>query len=149
MSRAHPFPKAGSGAEIHSQCGAICWRRKHGKLQVLLVTTRTRHRWIIPKGWVEPGRSPARTAADEAWEEAGARGRMGKACIGLFGYTKLGDGKDPDLPVMVSVFALKVTSLSERFPERKERRRRWFTPKRAAEKVQEPELRALLMRFAP
>lgn len=149
MSRGHPAPKAADGDGLRSQCGALCWRRKQGKLEVLLVTSRTRQRWIIPKGWPEAGLSPARSAEKEAWEEGGARGRAGKDCLGLFGYTKLGDGKIPDVPVMVSVFPLRVTSLAKAWPEMKERRRRWFTPKRAAEKVQEVELRALLRRFAP
>ncbi|WP_371514877.1 NUDIX domain-containing protein [Brevundimonas denitrificans] len=35
-------------------------------------------RWIFPKGMVEDDMTPARSAAKEAWEEAGVRGDIGK-----------------------------------------------------------------------
>ena len=38
--------------------------------------------------------------------------------------------------------------LSDEFPERDDRRRRWFRPRKAATRVAEPELRALLEGFA-
>jgi hypothetical protein len=43
------------------------------------------------------------------------------------------------------VFGLRVAELKGKFPERKERRRKWFDFEKAARKVIEPELRALLL----
>lgn len=130
-----------------TQYGAVCYRRKHGKVQVLLITSRTRRRWIIPKGWPIKKASPPEAARIEAWEEAGVRGKVDERGVGLFSYVKQGDGKAPDLPCMVTVFALKVTSLAKEFPERTHRRRKWFSPKQAAKKVAEPELREILRGF--
>jgi hypothetical protein len=45
----------------------------------------------------------------------------------------------------VQVFGLRVAKLRDKFPERKERRRKWFGVEKAARKVAEPELRALLL----
>jgi fumarate hydratase class II len=42
-------------------------------------------------------------------------------------------------------FGLRVAELKGKFPERKERRRKWFDFEKAARKVIEPELRALLL----
>ncbi|HEY3622474.1 MAG TPA: NUDIX domain-containing protein [Roseiarcus sp.] len=46
-------------------------------LEILLVTTRQSKRWIIPKGWPIKGLRPAKSAAREAFEEAGVRGPVG------------------------------------------------------------------------
>jgi len=45
---------------------------------------------------------------------------------------------------VVAVYPLQVKALRERFPERGQRRRKWFSPKKAARKVAEPDLRGLL-----
>ncbi|EKD60281.1 MAG: hypothetical protein ACD_54C00837G0001 [uncultured bacterium] len=42
------------------------------------------------------------------------------------------------------MFALRVNKLVDKFPERKQRRRKWFSAEKAARKVNEPELRQLL-----
>ncbi|MFV0359625.1 NUDIX hydrolase [Tropicimonas sp.] len=127
-----------------SQYGALCYRMMHGEPQVLLITSRTRRRWIIPKGWPMKDISSAETARTEAWEEGGVRGKVIDRCIGFFSYVKQGDGDGPDQPCMVSVFPLKVKSLAGRYPEHKQRKRKWFSPKQASKKVAEPELRTLL-----
>ena len=57
-------------------------------LEILLVTTRQSRQWIIPKGWPIKGLRPAKSAAREAFEEAGVRGRVGAKSIGLFSLQK-------------------------------------------------------------
>ena len=44
---------------------------------VLLITTRARGRWTIPRGWPKPGVPDAQLAAREAFEEAGVEGEIG------------------------------------------------------------------------
>ena len=79
----------------------------------------------------------------EAWEEAGVRGVVSDEPLSFYSYEKtLADA--PCLPCLVTVFPMHVTGLAARFPERKERRRKWFSPDKAAKRVAEPELRALL-----
>lgn len=135
--------------DLRTQYGALCYRMMRGKVQVLLITSRTRRRWIIPKGWPMNDRSPAEAASLEAWEEAGVSGKVSGDVVGYFTYTKYGDGGAPDLPCVVCVFPLKVKSLAKEFPERHERRRKWFSPKQASKKVAEPDLRQLLRDFKP
>jgi len=49
----------------------------------------------------------------------------------------------------VAVFPLKVTRKFNQWPEETERKRQWFSPKKAASKVQEPELKRILTTFDP
>lgn len=130
-----------------NQFAALCWRMHRGRVEVLLITSRDTGRWVIPKGWPVAGKSPAESAAQEAWEEAGVRGQEGQDALGLYTYDKL-RGAKAALPCAVSVFPLRVVALAARFPERKERRRRWFGADKAAKLVAEPELRALFQTLA-
>ncbi len=125
------------------QSGALCWRMHRGRVEVLLITSRETGRWVIPKGWAMAGLTPAQSAAREAWEEAGVKGEVDEAGLGLFRYDKVLP-VPPVVPCQVQVFALRVRALSDRFPERKQRRRKWFDALKAARKVNEPELRSLL-----
>ncbi|GHE02659.1 NUDIX hydrolase [Defluviimonas sp. 20V17] len=133
-----------------TQYGALCWRRRRGgsEIEVLLVSSRETGRWIIPKGWPIKGLGPSETARQEAYEEAGVNGKVSDACAGIYSYTKLlGPQRSNGVPCVVAVYPIRVSKLLDDFPEREERRRRWFSPKKAAQKVDEPELRALLREF--
>lgn len=127
-----------------TQVAALCWRKHRDGVEVLLITSRDTGRWVLPKGWPMAGRSAPEAAAIEAWQEAGAEGKVSDEMLGLFGYDKV-LGPDIAHPCMVSVYPLRVATLSRRFPERNERRRKWFSAEKAARKVLEPELRALLL----
>ncbi len=123
------------------QVAALCLRETTG--EVLLVTSRGTGRWIVPKGWPMPGRSLAGAAMQEAWEEAGAKGRIGEAEIGRYHYDK-----DQEhgfaIPVEVRVFPLYVEDLDDDFPEARQRERRWFAPDAAAGLVAETGLQRIL-----
>jgi 8-oxo-dGTP pyrophosphatase MutT (NUDIX family) len=54
----------------------------------LRFTSRKTKRWIIPKGWRIKGLKPAKSAAREAYEEAGLRGYVKTKAIGIFSYEK-------------------------------------------------------------
>lgn len=142
-------PEGTLAQEMRSQHGALCYRFVRGRPRVLLVTSRTRRRWIIPKGWPIADNTPSGTAAVEAWEEAGVRGKAKDICIGLYTYLKRGEDGAPDLPCVITVYPLKVKSLASEYPEQKQRRRKWFSLKEAARKVAEPELRRIIESFAP
>lgn len=133
---------------VRSQYGALCYRRDKGKLRILLITSRGSGRWIVPKGWPMPGRTPAAAAAQEAYEEAGVEGRLLDVCIGVFGYDKLLDDKKI-VRCAVAVFPIKVKRLLKTYPERGQRVRKWFTPKRAAQIVDEKDLRDIIRGFDP
>lgn len=133
---------------VRTQYAALCYRMSRDKPEVLLVTSRGTGRWLVPKGWPMSGHTPAETAAKEAWEEAGVIGKVKDTCLGLFSYQKvIEDGQD--LPCVVMVYPVTVKSLAVRFPEMGQRKRKWFTPKKAAQKVAEPELARILSDFDP
>ena len=126
------------------QVAALCWRGTDDGIEVLLVSSRTTRRWILPKGWPMPDRDGAGTALQEAWEEAGIRADGSPPVrIGRYRYRKRLTG---DVPVqtMVDIYAIRVIGLEDAFPEAGQRAREWFPPEQAATLVQEPELASLL-----
>ncbi len=134
--------------DVRTQFGALCWRLNNGKIQILLVTSKRSRRWIIPKGWPQDGATPAQAATTEAWEEAGVKGKVSTLCLGIYSYVKTLPGKE-NLPCVVAVFPIKVTSAAANWPERRKRRRKWVSPRKAAALGQERELAGLLMNFEP
>lgn len=134
---------------VRTQFAALCFRRKGSETEVLLITSRTTRRWIVPKGWPMAGLTPVEAAEREAWEEAGVKGRIAPACLGIYSYTKLLEDDEDDLPCVVALFPLRVDTLATRFPERRERQRKWFSLKKAAARVDEPELAQIILNFRP
>jgi 8-oxo-dGTP pyrophosphatase MutT (NUDIX family) len=133
--------------EPRSQFAALPWRRAgDGGIQVLLITSRETRRWVIPKGWPIKGMSSAKSAAREAFEEAGVVGKIAKAPIGSFAYDKrLRNGRLQH--VRVAVFALQVEREREAYLEKGQREKLWLPAAEAAERVEEPELAALIRAF--
>lgn len=135
--------------EILSQHAAICYRhtgRSDGSIEVLLITSRDSGRWVIPKGWPMGKKKPHEVAGQEAWEEAGVRGRIRKRPWGQYTYVKKLDSGEW-VPVIVQVHLIDVREMDEEFPERYQRRLEWFSPAVAASCVGEPELRGLITRL--
>jgi len=129
------------------QTAALPLRWNSGKPRVLMITSRETGRWVIPKGWLMKGKKPWETARIEACEEAGALGEVQAKPIGTYHYVKiLPRGKSCQCKVFV--FPLFVERLKKNWKERDERSRRWFSAKKAAKLVSEPELSALLLEIA-
>jgi phosphohistidine phosphatase len=128
-------------AWYYRQSAAIPVRRSADGVQVLLVTSRSGKRWIVPKGIVEKQLTPAESAAKEAWEEAGVRGALLPGPIGSYRYEKWGG------TCTVEVFVLRVEEWADQWPE-PERRRRWAGLEEAAGEVREPDLAALVRTVA-
>jgi len=137
-----------AACDVREQHAALCYRVVDGKPEVLLITTRGTGRWMLPKGWPIAGKTGAETAAQEAWEEAGVRGKCGKPNIAQFYYLKtVEDG--PDIPCVITVHLLVVKQLERQYPEAGQRRRKWFSPRKAASKVDVPGLAQILQDFNP
>ncbi len=131
------------------QIAALPWRRTaSGQIEVLLVSTRETHRWVIPKGWPMAGLSDAEAAAREAYEEAGIHGTISETVLGHFDYDKRRKN-DRLVPVRVSVYPMEVNEELDAWPEQHERARAWFRPDAAASLVQEEGMRSLLLAFQP
>jgi 8-oxo-dGTP pyrophosphatase MutT (NUDIX family) len=109
--------------------------------RVCLVTSRRGRRWVVPKGTLEPGRTAAEIALQEAWEEAGLLGVLGPA-MGTYQYEKYGG------ICMVTVFPMSVREVQREWPERAERKRAWLLPEEAVDLIDEPALRELILRAA-
>ncbi len=115
------------------------------ELEILLVTTRRTKRWIIPKGWPIKGLKPAKSAAREAFEEAGVSGVIRSKAIGTFSYDKrLEEGVV--VICEVAVFPLRVKRQRKTWPEIEQRICRWFEISEASELVEEG-LRDLIESF--
>ena len=125
------------------QVAALVWRTTHSVPDVLLVTSRTTRRWLLPKGWRDDGLSDAQSAAQEAFEEAGAVTAQDDGILGTYQYDKiLEDGSR--LPCTVDVFGFKLVRLADHWPEMTQRVRRWYAAEAAASLVAEPELATLI-----
>jgi len=90
-------------------------------VEVLLVTSSSGKRWIIPKGIVEEDLSPAESAAQEAMEEAGVVGVVGAQPVGEYQYDKWGG------TCIVAVYLLEVREVLEMWQEAAFRRREWLS----------------------
>jgi 8-oxo-dGTP pyrophosphatase MutT (NUDIX family) len=133
--------------EPRGQFAALPWRRSPaGEVEVLLITSRETRRWVIPKGWPIKGLKSPQSAAREALEEAGVEGEVGKAKLGVYHYDKrLRTGRTQR--VRVTVYPLRVDRERDSFKEQGQRERFWTSPSKAAELVDEPELKALIAAF--
>jgi 8-oxo-dGTP pyrophosphatase MutT (NUDIX family) len=134
---------------LRVQYGALPYRfTPTAALEILLVTTRRSKRWIIPKGWPIKGLRPAKSAAREAFEEAGVRGKIGTKSVGLFNYGKLLEDDGIEVNCEVKVFPLLVKRQSETWPEFEERLVQWVEPVKAVSMIEEAELKKLVTMFA-
>jgi 8-oxo-dGTP pyrophosphatase MutT (NUDIX family) len=139
---------ASPGQPPRLQVAALCWRRSGKGLRVLLITSRDTGRWVIPKGWPMRNRTWPETAAREAFEEAGLKGSVSSRSLGVYTYQKsLGPGRW--IPCVVRVYPLEACEMLQIFPETGQRRAKWFAPEKAARRVAEQDLAAMIRAFDP
>lgn len=126
------------------QVAALPWRRgSDGKLLVLLVTSRTNAKWMLPKGWPMDGKADAEAALIEAREEAGIEGVVSQSPIGSYRYTKLFDDGRSMLAQAI-IYPIAVTNELKNWDEKDQRSRRWVRPRKAARLAFEPDLKRFL-----
>jgi 8-oxo-dGTP pyrophosphatase MutT (NUDIX family) len=104
---------------------------------VLLISSRKKRRWVIPKGVKEPDLTPQASAAKEALEEAGIEGRVSERPIGTYRYQKWGG------ICTVEVFAMAVGEVRETWEE-SYRDREWLSLETAISRIDEDRLKELL-----
>lgn len=132
------------------QVAALVWRRQtSGEVEILTITTRRSKRWSIPKGWPIKGKTFAEAAAQEAWEEAGVRGRISAEPLGAFPYLKAPKKAGPPTRIVVEVFPLMLEEMVNDYPEAGQRSRTWRSQTEAAHIVMEPDLKAIIRAFRP
>ena len=128
------------------QYAALPFCKRDSGLEIMLITTRNKGRWSIPKGGPVGSRKPHRTAAIEAYEEAGLIGAAEKRPLGKFKHRK-GRGAEKKT-IQVSVFPMKVHGRERWWPEKGQRKAIWVSAEAARDMVHKEQLRHLIARFA-
>jgi ADP-ribose pyrophosphatase YjhB (NUDIX family) len=113
-----------------------------GVTRVVLVTSRGSGRWTIPKGNPISGLSAHKSAAREAFEEAGLVGKTAKKPLGSYRFWKRRE--DHWTLAAVDVHVMRVDERKAAFKEAGERSTGLFTLDEAAGLVVEPGLKTLL-----
>jgi 8-oxo-dGTP pyrophosphatase MutT (NUDIX family) len=130
----------------HKQFAGLPFRIRGSELDVLLITTRRKRRWSVPKGWPIEAGKPQRTAEIEAFEEAGLIGKAKAKPVGRYKHRK--DKGKRKIECDICVFPLKVRKQKKSWPEREQRDAMWLPARKAAARVHKAELRRLIERFA-
>lgn len=126
---------------IYRQSAALPYRGEANNLEVLLITSRKGHRWLPPKGIIEPGMTAPESAANEAFEEAGVRGEISEQGLGRYRQRKWRGTCD------IEVFPMRVTEELSDWLEAGTRQREWLPISQAEKRVEEEELRKIIRRL--
>jgi len=122
---------------FYAQSAVIPYREGQDKLEVLLISSRKKKRWVIPKGVKEPELSPQASAAKEALEEAGIQGEVSMRPIGSYQYEKWGG------TCTVQVHTMAVATVLDEWEE-SYRDREWVSLDEAVARVEEDDLKRIL-----
>lgn len=129
------------------QIGALPFVAGAAAVEYLLITSRERGRWIIPKGWPEEGLTAPATAAVEAEEEAGLIGPVDSRP--LFSYDSMKELKSGQVvPSRISVYPMLVIAQQTEWLEKSERSLAWMTADIAAETADDDGLARFMKRLA-
>ncbi|TVQ62949.1 MAG: NUDIX domain-containing protein [Phycisphaerales bacterium] len=124
---------------ITPQAAALVYRRPPGGGAVeCVIVTANSGGWTIPKGLIDPGKSPRQMAEIEALEEAGVIGKAEVEPIGRYSYEKWGGRCE------VEVFLVPLDRELDRWAEQATRERRWATLEEAAGLMKYDTLASLL-----
>ena len=116
------------------QAASLPFRRVKGGVEFCLVTVRRGTSWPMPKGNFDRGEQGADCAGRETCEEAGLEGRL--IDPQLCRYTDFKGKKS----VEVTVWLLEVKKMRKKWPEKKQRTRRWVSPRKAIRLLARPHL---------
>jgi 8-oxo-dGTP pyrophosphatase MutT (NUDIX family) len=131
---------ASNTGKVYAQSGVIPYTIRRGRIATLLITNWRCRRWVIPKGLIEGHLSARDSAVQEAYEEAGIRGKTSQEAIGEYQYQKWGG------TCHVEVFLLMVQDVLTSWPEATFRHRAWFSVESAAGMVKERALAGIILR---
>ncbi len=113
---------------------------------MLLISTRIlsagqERQWIIPQGEIEPWQTPIEAGTNEAWEEAGIKGKIEKKPLTSFSY------KNQCIKYIVLYYPLEVKEELRDWPEKMERSRIWINISKAKIKIRNEKLREVFKIF--
>jgi 8-oxo-dGTP pyrophosphatase MutT (NUDIX family) len=120
-----------------THAGGIVIRIEGGVPRYLIVTTRSQpYRWLFPKGHIDPGETPERTAEREVLEEAGVEAKI-LAAVGMIEWKK------DDREIEVQFFLMQYVREKGRGEDRQQR---WCVYDEALELLSFDNARAILRR---
>lgn len=117
-----------------TQSAIIPYRFEEGKLEILLITSIRKKKWIIPKGFIEFNLSAFESAKKEAFEEAGVIGTNETIELGSFTIKKYGGLTN------IVVYSMEVEKFKDDYPEKNLRKRKWYSVEEAIETISIPEV---------
>ena len=123
---------------FYQQSAVIPIRGRGDSLEVMVITSRRKRRWVIPKGVKEPDMSAQDSAAKEAHEEAGIEGEVLPNSIGSYDYEKWGG------TCTVDVYVMNVEKVHEDWLE-SFRDRQWVSVEEAAARLREEDLKSIVL----
>ena len=121
----------------YKQSAVVPFRVVNKKVEILLITSRKKKRWIIPKGIIETELTAQESALKEAIEEAGVSGKVLQELFGKFEYKKWGD------TCRVKVYIMEVKQVMDKWAE-DFRDRKWVRVKEAIKEIDNAELKSML-----
>jgi 8-oxo-dGTP pyrophosphatase MutT (NUDIX family) len=127
-------------SKTFKQSGVIPYRVQNGKIEILLITSRDRQKWVVPKGGISNGMSPPASAAKEAWEEAGVIGRVDANKLGTYKYRKRGK------IYQVQIYLMPVEMVCEEYPEAGKRQRQWLDFTKVIMLVKQASLQRIILK---
>ncbi len=119
--------RAASKVALPLQTAAVCYRRRGSSVEFLLVNTSGGGKWTFPKGDTDANLSHSKAAEREAWEEAGAHGRIESRHFHLYVHSKGVFWKSPG----VQEFVVKAFLMEVEYTKNSHeplRNPTWFTP---------------------
>ena len=145
LPKKFPYPapngkeKRDRPAYYYRQSAVIPYRMQKNHMQIMLIGSSKRNHWVVPKGIHEPGLSAQKSAAVEAYEEAGIRGTVSKSPLGKYEYTKWG------ATCKVEVYAMRVKEiLPDSEWEETHRGRKWVSTDEAVSLIKEQSMRPMI-----
>jgi 8-oxo-dGTP pyrophosphatase MutT (NUDIX family) len=116
------------------QVAAVCYRRRGGEVEFLLVNTQGGNKWTFPKGSPETRLSHSQAAEREAAEEAGALGTIEPRHFHLYLHSK-GVFWQPGgvQEFVVKAFLMEVHQT--RKPDEAMRHPTWYSPEEARRRL--------------
>ena len=127
-------------SSVPQQAAAIAVRQNGEALEMCLIRKKGKKNWGIPKGIIDPGDTPEETVLNEAWEEAGLKGRLLGEAVGRYEYEKW------YTTFVVAVYVMEVLEQHADWQESGLRERRWTSFGEAASLLMDHPVRSLLDR---
>ena len=109
---------------LKHRVGVIPFSDKGSQSAILLITSLTRSRWILPKGKLDLQESHEDGCKREAFEEAGITGKVLNDFPITTLITSASEGKIEKFPV--TFYPFSVQKELDDWPEKQKRERRWF-----------------------